>query len=102
MRRLFIALLVAVAVGCKKPPPPRPAVTLPTDEPALPEGPGREAVMDGCQMCHSTRYILDQPRFSRAIWTAEVEKMRAVYGAPIAPDRAPRIVDYLVTVNGTP
>ena len=71
-------------------------------EPSMPVGPGREAFLASCQMCHGTRYVLDQPRFARKTWAAEVEKMRVAYGAPIPAENVGAIVDYLVHVNGTP
>lgn len=101
MRRalVFAALLV---VSCRPTEDTRKRlVELPTDEPPLPEGPGKQAFEDSCRMCHSTRYVTDQPRLSRATWTAEVEKMRGVYGAPIPTERVASIVDYLASVNGT-
>lgn len=45
-------------------------------------------------------YISTQPRglgFGHAFWDAEVHKMIAVYGAPIEPAGAPRIVDHLAS-----
>jgi sulfite dehydrogenase (cytochrome) subunit B len=97
----LFALLAVSCSGCKKPPPePSPAVILPTDEPPLPAGPGREAFYANCQKCHSTRYVTDQAPLPRKTWTAEVEKMRATYGGPIPAESQGAIVDYLVTVNG--
>jgi hypothetical protein len=53
-----------------------------------------------CSTCHSLRYVLDQPPLSRRAWTAEVDKMRKVYGAPFPEDMSPAIVDYLVATHG--
>jgi hypothetical protein len=75
-------------------------ITLPQVESKLPEGPGREAVQQGCVLCHSTRYITMQPGFSKEAWTASVDKMRKVFGAPITNEQAGVIVDYLVAVRG--
>src|SRR5437764_383325 len=44
------------------------SITLPQMAPDLPPGPGREAVNGACIVCHSTRYITMQPRFSRKAW----------------------------------
>src|SRR5438309_5781793 len=59
------------------------SITLPAMQPELPAGPGRDTVAATCVICHSTRYITMQPAFSRAAWTAEVDKMRKVFGAPL-------------------
>ena len=75
-------------------------ITLPQIEAKLPEGPGREAVQQGCVLCHSTRYITMQPGFSKEVWTASVDKMRKTFGAPITNEQVPAIVDYLVAIRG--
>ena len=41
-----------------------------------------------------------QPRFSPEVWTAEVQKMRKVFGAPVGDDQVEEIVNYLVSVRG--
>ena len=66
----------------------------------LPTGPGRETVAATCVICHSTRYITMQPRFSRAAWTAEVDKMRKTFGAPMTDAQAAEAVNYLVAIRG--
>src|SRR5947207_11192444 len=71
-------------------------IRLPELESDLPDLPGRKTVMIACNVCHSTRYIMNQPPLSREAWTADVTKMRKTYGAPIADDKAAEIVDYLV------
>jgi hypothetical protein len=76
-------------------------IELPQVPPNLPDAPGKSAVEAGCVICHSTRYITMQPPFSRAVWAAEVDKMRKTYGAPITDEQAKPIVDYLVAVRGT-
>jgi hypothetical protein len=49
-----------------------------------------------CAACHSTDYINVQPRGKgRAFWTAEVNKMIKVFGAPIEQQDAAKIIDYL-------
>ena len=67
----------------------------------LKEGPGLDKVTSFCAMCHSTDYITMQPPFPRATWTAEVNKMIKVMGAPISEDDAKTIIDYLSTQYGT-
>lgn len=65
-------------------------------------GPGSDVATANCRTCHSAAYIYTQPRLTKAQWTAEVNKMKAVYGAPIAPGDVATIVDYLMTQNGKP
>jgi mono/diheme cytochrome c family protein len=69
-------------------------------EPDLPPGPAHDLVAAQCIICHSTRYVLNQPVFPRKTWTAEVHKMVKAYGAMIQPDQEKEIVDYLVTWHG--
>jgi hypothetical protein len=73
---------------------------LPAENVTMPEGPGREAFLSACVTCHSPRYVLDQPPLPRKTWQREVDKMRTAYGAPIAPEAVPGILDYLLAVRG--
>jgi hypothetical protein len=98
-------LLVALAIAaCDKPATDAGVRTLalPEIEPAMPDGPGKNDFVASCRTCHSPRYILNQPRFPRKTWVAEVDKMKSAYGAPIPPEMAGAIVDYLVAIRGTP
>jgi hypothetical protein len=74
-------------------------ITLPEDTTTLPDGPGVEAVTTNCLACHSPAMILTQPRLTRKVWEAEVEKMAKVYKAPIDQAAVPQIVNYLVATN---
>ena len=76
-------------------------IKLPAMTPELPPGPGRETVSATCVICHTTRYITMQPRFSRVAWTAEVDKMRKTFGAPLTDAQAAEVVNYLVAIRGT-
>jgi cytochrome c5 len=76
------------------------SITLPAMQPEMPAGPGRDTVAATCVICHSTRYITMQPTFSRAAWTAEVDKMRKTFGAPLTDAQAAEVVNYLVAVRG--
>jgi mono/diheme cytochrome c family protein len=76
------------------------SIELPTITTELPPGPGRDTVAVSCILCHSPRYITGQPPFKRAVWVAEVDKMRKVYGAPIEEAQVAEIVDYLVAIRG--
>ena len=75
-------------------------VTLPQSDRGLPDGQGREAVLNNCFTCHSAGMILTQPPLPKAAWEAEVAKMRNVYKAPIDDKDVPAIVDYLTAVKG--
>jgi cytochrome c5 len=62
------------------------------------EGPGADVVNNNCLSCHSAGMVLTQPRLPRAVWQAEVEKMRNTYKAPIDAEDVPAIVDYLANL----
>ncbi len=71
---------------------------LPDETAAFKPGPNLDVVQGNCGACHSADYILTQPqgpKFKKEFWQAEVTKMITVFGAPIAPDDVPKIVDYL-------
>jgi len=71
---------------------------LPEETAAFRPGPNLEVVQGNCGACHSADYILTQPqgpKFKKDFWQAEVTKMINVFGAPIAPEDVPKIVDYL-------
>lgn len=61
---------------------------------------GEDTVRKDCGFCHSTDYIVIQPRFAAQQWDAEVKKMIAVYGAPIGASDAKAIADYLARNYG--
>ena len=79
------------------------SIDLPNDNTMaqLKAGPGRDAVKNNCGICHSTDYIVRQPRLDAKKWKAEVEKMKAVFGAPVSAAEAKEIVDYLVRNYGS-
>jgi hypothetical protein len=62
---------------------------------------GEDTVRKDCGFCHSTDYIVVQPRFTAQQWDAEVKKMIVVYGAPIGASDAKTIADYLARNYGT-
>jgi len=71
-------------------------------ETVLKPGPDAALVMGHCSACHSADYIVMNSVFlNKAGWTAEVNKMIKVMGAPIPEDQAARIVDYLTHYYGT-
>lgn len=73
-------------------------IALPDETAAFKPGTNRDVVMNNCTACHSSDYIQTQPRgpkFKKDFWTAEVNKMIKVYGAPIDEADIPKIVEYL-------
>ena len=69
-------------------------------QPDLPPGPGHDQFAAQCVICHSPRYVLNQPAFPRKTWTTEVHKMIKGYGAPIDSQQERGIVNYLVAWHG--
>lgn len=62
----------------------------------LKDAPGRVTVMQNCGNCHSLDYIpLNSVFLDRKGWEAGVAKMINAFGAPIAKEDVPSIVDYL-------
>lgn len=90
MKKLLLALLLVPAAAF-------------ADESTikLKAGPDMEAVQHNCSICHSLDYIqMNSVFLDRKGWEAEVNKMIKVMGAPIKPDDAPKIVNYLATHYG--
>ena len=79
------------------------SIVLPKDNAMaqLKPGPGRDAVKNKCGICHSTDYIVRQPRLDAKQWESEVKKMKAVFGAPVSEVDAKEILDYLVRNYGS-
>ena len=119
-----LAFLIVVSLGrqafqdsLKAPPPAPPAAAPPSqvtgggltlasasielpDDPPYPAGAGADLMNANCTACHSAAMALTQPAFSKAQWTATVEKMRDTYKAQVAEKDVPAIVDYLTSVRG--
>jgi hypothetical protein len=94
-------LLLACSSSTAAPPSPTVhALRLPDENVTLPDLPGRDRVTSACAVCHTPRYVLDQPPLPRKTWEAEVDKMRKTYGAPVADEDVPVIVGYLVAIRG--
>jgi len=74
-------------------------VQLPAQGTAFRDAPGVEVARANCLNCHSAEYVTTQPALSKAGWTAEVNKMKGVYGAPIQPGDVDTLVAYLVAQN---
>jgi hypothetical protein len=73
---------------------------VPTSEAMFPAGPGSDAINNNCLACHSADHVLNQPSLSREAWQEVVSKMVTAYKAPVSPDDAKAIVDYLVHRKG--
>lgn len=102
MRALFALPLALLLAACDKAPEVAFAdagITLPDDPMDLPEGPGRDVVMENCTACHSPSTMLQQPKVSREKWESIVGKMRTLYKAPVDDAAVPQIVDYMVHVQ---
>jgi hypothetical protein len=67
----------------------------------FPDGPGANAINNNCLACHSAGMVLNQPRLPKEAWATEVHKMINNYKAPVAPEDAGAIVDYLAALKGT-
>jgi len=76
------------------------SINLPTIITELKAGEGKDRAAIFCNICHSLDYITMQPVFSRAQWTATVNKMIKVMGAPIGEEDAKIILNYLVKNYG--
>src|ERR1700747_2521662 len=92
---LLLAWPLAVAAQTK-------SITLPLDHAygELKPGPGADVTARTCRSCHSTDYIVMQPRGDAKQWEGVVAKMMGVYGANIAPEDAKAIAQYLATQYG--
>lgn len=77
------------------------SISLPEVKIELNAGEGKEKAETLCNICHSLDYITMQPKFQRSQWTATVNKMIKVMGAPINEDDAKTIINYLVAQYGT-
>jgi mono/diheme cytochrome c family protein len=67
----------------------------------LKDAPGKEVVVANCVMCHSLDYIpMNSVFLDRKGWETSVNKMIKVMGAPVKPEDAQKIVDYLAENYG--
>lgn len=95
-------VLIMAAVGPASELTQKKLIKLPEDNPMARLKPGREVdkVQIYCSICHSTDYIVRQPRQDEQHWQAEVKKMIVTYGAPVAAADAEAITRYLSTAYG--
>jgi hypothetical protein len=67
----------------------------------LKDAPGKDLVTANCSMCHSLDYIpMNSVFLDRKGWEGSVTKMIKVMGAPVTPEDAQKIVDYLAENYG--
>jgi sulfite dehydrogenase (cytochrome) subunit B len=92
----FIIVIPLAAFSVEK------KIQLPPDHPfgKLALGPGSELTEKKCGLCHSTDYIVRQPRGDLKRWQGVVTKMIKVYGAPIDEQEAKTMADYLASAYG--
>lgn len=105
MKRIAILSALALLAGCDNDPVvvfEDAGIILPDDPIDLPEGPGRDAVIENCTACHSPSTMLQQPKVSREKWQSIVGKMKTLYKAPVDDAAVPAIVDYMVHVQSQP
>jgi len=76
------------------------SINLPETRAELKHGEELTKVEAFCNICHSLDYILMQPKLTKPQWTATVNKMIKVFGAPINEEDAKLIVNYLVAQYG--
>ncbi len=95
-----VAVAPAIPVSRLSEVQPVKAIKLEYHQPDLPPGPGHDVFAAQCVVCHSPRYVLNQPIFPRKTWIAEVHKMVKAYGAPIDAGQEKEIVNYLVSWHG--
>jgi cytochrome c5 len=78
------------------------SITLPPDNAHadLKPGPGVETTQLACRACHSSDYIVMQPRGDAKQWEGVVTKMIKVFGANITPGDAATIAQYLSAQYG--
>jgi sulfite dehydrogenase (cytochrome) subunit B len=77
------------------------SIDLPAVHTELAPGEHKANVESFCSICHSLDYISMQPQLSEGQWTAIVNKMVKVFGAPINEADAGLITQYLTTHYGT-
>ena len=94
---LLVCLAVAPAATAQEK-----TITLPADNDYAKLEPGlhSDLAQTQCQFCHSTDYIVMQPRGDAKLWDAVVTKMIKVFGAPLSDPDAKAITEYLATTYG--
>jgi hypothetical protein len=75
------------------------SVELPVSEASFPPGDGAE-ITGQCLICHSAGMVLRQPPLTKDEWTAEINKMRNSFGAPLPSGQVEALARYLYRING--
>jgi cytochrome c553 len=107
---LSIPLVAVLALGAAATtsanvvtPPAFVSITLPATRGEFQTAPGSDLATGRCLVCHSAEYVYTQPPLSKAQWTAEIKKMKNVYGATFIDDAdIEPLATYLVGQNGKP
>ena len=76
------------------------SVDLPASQISFPPGNGSVVANAYCLICHSAGMVLRQPPLTQDEWTAEINKMRNSFGAPIPADQVQALAQYLHSING--
>jgi mono/diheme cytochrome c family protein len=79
---------------------PKVSVDLPTSQISFPPGNGSVIANAYCLICHSAGMVLRQPPLTQDEWTAEINKMRNAFGAPLPADQVEALAKYLRSING--
>jgi cytochrome c5 len=98
---VIIAVFMAAALIYAAPGDGVHSIELPRIAVELRAGDGKGTTERLCGICHSLDYITMQPPFSKAQWTATVNKMVKVMGAPINEEDAKAIIEYLAAGYGS-
>ncbi len=103
MKKIIILLILLAVAGFAYAGPKESvhSIVLPVVATELKAGEGKDNTERYCSICHSLDYITMQPKFTRAQWSAEVNKMIKVMGAPIPERDAKAIESYLTASYGT-
>ena len=102
MQRFFaIALVIALVAVVSRLGAEIVTITLPPDTATFKNAPGVTQANAQCLTCHSALYVITQPPLSLKAWTAEVLKMKKLYGAPIPTNVIPELAYYLAVNYGT-
>jgi mono/diheme cytochrome c family protein len=76
------------------------SVEMPANGDVFPDRPGAETLDRNCLGCHSIETVMNQPALPKAVWEAEIDKMRTSFKAQIDPEDVDAIVAYLTAING--
>lgn len=103
MKKIIIILMLSAVGGYASAGPGGSvhSIELPEIKTELKAGEGKDITERFCSICHSLDYITMQPKFTRPQWTAVVNKMIKVMGAPIPEQDAKTISGYLTSGYGT-